>query len=569
MPYMKAATLLIVLLLGTAASFGAPLQLTPLQLIKTTTTISSSLNPSVYGEAVTFTAVVTPMPPDGETVTFEQGQNILGTGTLAGGSANFTTSTLNGGTESIKAVYGGDSTFNGSTSKPVSQVVQPAPTTTSLVSSLNPSKSGQSVTFTATVSPEYSGTVTGNVSFYNGSTKLAGETLAGGVASYSTTKLPVGTDSIIALYKGNNSFATSSSNIVNQVVNAGSSGCGIGTFIDSSMVWNNITRYYEVYLPSNLPPTPPMVLMLHGTQTTLTTGDDPEPVISLNWGWQPVADQNCFILVKPASTYDPTSHQWDWNAYCMDGSAICAPYGLNGGAFSYAEGCDSLDSECPDDIGFLEQLIINLEGQYNVNPAMVYVAGFSSGAEMTERVGVELSGLVAAIVPASGQLVAEQGTVQPPLPSPPVPPAYPIAVQEWHGTLDENLWPCGYGQTKYNGVTFTLDTVDDTFNYWSSTAANSCTTFQTTQTLCLNGVPNNSNDAPTPGLSGLTGNLASGCTNNVQVQFIWEPGIAHSWQQGYDTERWQFFAANPCPTCGPGEQARREEELRRKTEASR
>ena len=64
---LKAAGLLIVLLLATAASFGAPLQLT-----KTTTTISSSLNPSVYGEAVTFTAVVTPMPPDGETVTFEQ-----------------------------------------------------------------------------------------------------------------------------------------------------------------------------------------------------------------------------------------------------------------------------------------------------------------------------------------------------------------------------------------------------------------------------------------------------------------------------------------------------------------
>ncbi len=561
---LKAAGLLIVLLLATAASFGAPLQLT-----KTTTTISSSLNPSVYGEAVTFTAVVTPMPPDGETVTFEQGQNILGTGALASGSATFTTSTLNGGTESIKAVYSGDSTLNGSTSKPVSQVVQQATTTTTLVSSLNPSNSGQSVTFTATVSPEYSGTVTGNVAFYNGSSKLASESLSGGVASYSTTKLPVGTDSILAFYKGNNSFLTSSSNIVNQVVNAGSSGCGIGTFIDSSMVWNNITRYYEVYLPSNLPATPPMVLMLHGTQTTQSTGDDPEPVITLNWGWQPVADQNCFILVKPASTYDPTSHQWDWNAYCMDGSAICSPYGLNGGAFPYAEDCGSTDGECPDDIGFLEQLIINLESQYNVNPAMVYVAGFSSGGEMTERVGVELSGLVAAIVPASGQLVAEQGIVQPPLPSPPVPPAYPIAVQEWHGTLDENLWPCGYGQTKYNGVTFTLDTVDDTFNYWSSTPANSCTTFQTTQTLCLNGVPNNTNDAPSPGLSGLTGNIATGCTNNVEVQFVWEPGIAHSWQQGYDTQRWQFFAENPCPTCGPGEQLRREEELRRKTEASR
>ena len=111
----------------------------------------------------------------------------------------------------------------------------------------------------------------------------------------------------------------------------------------------------------------------------------------------------------------------------------------------------------------------------------------------------------------------------------------------------QGLPPCNYGTTKYNGVTFYLDTVDDTFNYWSGPNANACTEFQTTQTLCLNGAPNNANDAPTPGLPGLTGNIATGCTNNVTVQFIWEPNVAHSWQQQYNTVRWQFFAANPKP----------------------
>jgi len=95
----------------------------------TTTTLSSSPNPSTYGQAVIFSAVVTSAngaPPDGETVSFMKGKTVLGTGTLKGGSASFTTSTLPVGTNSITAVYGGDMNFAGSTSKPVKQVVDKA-----------------------------------------------------------------------------------------------------------------------------------------------------------------------------------------------------------------------------------------------------------------------------------------------------------------------------------------------------------------------------------------------------------------------------------------------------------
>lgn len=506
----------------------------------TQTMLSSSLNPSTYGEAVTFTAVVTPAPPNGDTVTFLKGSTTLGTGTLSGGSASFITSTLPAGTLSIKATYGGDSSYAGSTSNTVSQVVDEASTTTTLVSSPNPSNSGQTVTFTASVAPQYSGTVTGMVAFFYGSTKKATVALSSGVATYATATLPIGTDTITATFNGSTSFTSSTSAPLSQTV-------GSGTFIDSTMTWDGVTRYYEVYLPANLAANPAMVLMLHGTRTTST--EDSQAVISLNWGWQPVADQYEFILVKPASTYDSKSHQWNWNAYCMDGTALCAPYGANGGAFAYAEGCGSADGECPDDSGFLRALIGNLTAQYSVNPKMVYVAGFSSGAEMTERVGVELSDIVAAIIPASGQLVAVQGVVSPPLPLPTAPtPFPPISVQEWHGTLDTELPPCNYGTTNYSGVIFTMDSVDDTFNYWTGPNTNACTEFQTTQTLCANNAPNNANDAPSPGLpSGFTGNIASSCANNSEVQFIWEPNIAHSWQQQYNTVRWQFFAAHPKP----------------------
>ena len=200
---------------------------------------------------------------------------------------------------------------------------------------------------------------------------------------------------------------------------------------------------------------------------------------------------------------------------------------------------------CPDDAGFLRQLIVNLSGQYNVNPKQVYVTGFSSGAQMTERVGVEISDLVAAIAPVSGQMVGEN-------PPPPVLPGNavaPISVQEWHGTDDQNLWPCGYGTTNYSGVIYTLDTVDDTFNYWTS--QNSCNTLQTTATLCSGSSPNGANDAPTPGLTSDTGNIATSCSQSgVEVQFIWEPGVGHSAQPATDDVRWQFFVAHPKPATG-------------------
>ena len=100
------------------------------QLIQSTkTTLSSTPNPSTYGQAVTFTAVVSSKngaPPDGETVSFMKGKTVLGTGTLSGGTATYTTTTLKVGTDSITAVYGGDANFAASKSKPVKQVVEKA-----------------------------------------------------------------------------------------------------------------------------------------------------------------------------------------------------------------------------------------------------------------------------------------------------------------------------------------------------------------------------------------------------------------------------------------------------------
>jgi uncharacterized repeat protein (TIGR03803 family) len=189
-------------------------------LTPTTTTLSSLLNPSVYGQAVNFTATVTSKagaPPDGETVSLMKGKTVLGTGTLSGGSASLMTSALTAGTDSVTAVYGGDTNFASSTSKPVHQVVSKATTTTTLTSSPNPSSSGQAVTFTASLTPEFGGTVTGTVTFYDGATVLKTVTLSAGTAKFTTKTLAVGTPTIKATYNGSTSFDTSSFSLIQTV----------------------------------------------------------------------------------------------------------------------------------------------------------------------------------------------------------------------------------------------------------------------------------------------------------------------------------------------------------------
>lgn len=90
----------------------------PITRKDTLTDLSSSKNPSVVGNSVTFTANVSGVGSTGNTpsgmVYFYDGNKSLGGYTLASGSAKFTTSSLTTGTHTIKAVYTGDTYFNGS-----------------------------------------------------------------------------------------------------------------------------------------------------------------------------------------------------------------------------------------------------------------------------------------------------------------------------------------------------------------------------------------------------------------------------------------------------------------------
>jgi microsomal dipeptidase-like Zn-dependent dipeptidase len=183
----------------------------------TTTTLSSSLNPSTYGQTVTFTARVSSsgVTPTG-TVQFKNGTSSIGSSILSGGVAMLTTTSLPAGTDSITAAYGGDPSSSGSTSGPVSQSVAQAATATTVASSKNPSNHAQSVTFTATVTSAYA-TPVGAVTFTQGATTLGTANLVNGKANLAVTTLPSGSDTVTATYAGNANFHGSSGTIVQTV----------------------------------------------------------------------------------------------------------------------------------------------------------------------------------------------------------------------------------------------------------------------------------------------------------------------------------------------------------------
>jgi hypothetical protein len=118
-------------------------------------------------------------------------------------------------------VYSGNTAFASSTSSVLTETITTLTgTATTLAAAPNPASAGESVTLTATVSPAPTGSSLGTVSFYNGATLLGSGTLnSSGVATFSTTSLPAGADSLTAAYSGNLLFAASTSAALSETVN--------------------------------------------------------------------------------------------------------------------------------------------------------------------------------------------------------------------------------------------------------------------------------------------------------------------------------------------------------------
>jgi hypothetical protein len=186
----------------------------------TTTKVSSSANPSMFGQPVTFTITVSAspgtIPPTGSVTISIDGTPVTNPSnnttsfTLQGGQATYTTTALalSPPDHTVTATYTSDNTTNFSSSTTTAPIfmqrVDPAATLTTLVSSQNPAVPGQAVTLTATVSGVAPGSIPplGSVTFFEDGTPLAAATLVGGVATITSPALTGGLHLFTAAYSG-------------------------------------------------------------------------------------------------------------------------------------------------------------------------------------------------------------------------------------------------------------------------------------------------------------------------------------------------------------------------------
>ncbi|MDE3104634.1 MAG: Ig-like domain repeat protein [Acidobacteriota bacterium] len=184
-------------------------------VVKATPTVAvTTSGPSTYGSSVTLSATVTTGATG--TVVFTSGSTTLGTATVNGSSvASLSTSVLPVGSDPITATYSGDTNYNGASGSTTQQVSKATPTVA--VTTSGPSIYGTSVTLSATVTTGATGTVV----FTSGSTTLGTATVNGsGLASLSTTVLPVGSDPITATYSGDTNYTSASGSTTQQVSKA-------------------------------------------------------------------------------------------------------------------------------------------------------------------------------------------------------------------------------------------------------------------------------------------------------------------------------------------------------------
>lgn len=194
---------------------GAQSDLTQVVNISATATnvLTSSLNPSLCNQSVTFTATVTSnyaVTPTG-TIAFSDGSTVLAKVPLVNGVASFTSSTLAKGSHAITAAYSGDVNY-ASSSAGVTQTVAGIPTTTAVVS-VTPAKiyAMEPATITASVSGA-GGTPTGTVTFSVGGSVIGtGSLNAAGTVTLSYAFPSSGGQTVIAAYNADTNYAASAS----------------------------------------------------------------------------------------------------------------------------------------------------------------------------------------------------------------------------------------------------------------------------------------------------------------------------------------------------------------------
>jgi len=212
-----------------------------------------------------------------------------------------------------------------------------------------------------------------------------------------------------------------------------------------TFLWQGEEREYYAYLPASYDgasDTLPVLVFLHGFDGGIDR-------YSGNIDFQQAADRFRWLIVLPQALEAHVE---------MMGMNMPVGNAWNSGIEMTLMGSTFSPNSEVDDAGFLLALVDSLGGRYNLDSDSLFFAGFSMGAFMTYRMGIEHAGRISGIAAASGLI---------PLCFADSVPARPLSVLHLHGTDDSMIAPDGTASPVPGMGQMTLGlSVDSTVAYW-------------------------------------------------------------------------------------------------------
>jgi polyhydroxybutyrate depolymerase len=227
-------------------------------------------------------------------------------------------------------------------------------------------------------------------------------------------------------------------------------------------------RSYLLHAPSGLRAGEllPLVVVIHGAFSRAHE-------IEKTTGFSLLADRESFFAVYPEGGYGLLGLLQHWNAGFCCGQAAA----------------DGLD-----DVGFLLRVIGDIRARFPVDPARIYMTGFSNGAMLTHRFAAEHPEILAAAAPLAGA-IGGRASMQVPLWVIPQ-PRLPLPMLIFHGDADRSV-PYAGGRSPGKGGAREYLSALAAAEFWA--AANGCRSDALVENVLPGRLERRTWAAPTPG----------------------------------------------------------------------
>ncbi|MBS0445536.1 MAG: prolyl oligopeptidase family serine peptidase [Proteobacteria bacterium] len=196
---------------------------------------------------------------------------------------------------------------------------------------------------------------------------------------------------------------------------------------------DGIQRSYRVHVPPSYNPAnpTPLLVSLHGGGGSMDYQASDE-----NYGQISKSNQAGFIVVFPNGfSRLPSGKLATWNA-----GNCCGP---------------ARDRNI-DDVGFIRQMVANLERQLNIDRSKIFATGMSNGGLMAQRLACEMSDTFKAIAPVAGTDNTKSCN-----------PTNPVSVLEFHARNDDHLpFNGGMGKKSLGSAVTNFTSVPETISRW-------------------------------------------------------------------------------------------------------